>query len=150
MPATVSCGNSPAPGISEPSRAAVAAAQELIAAAHGEHRDSALVGGPERVRLAREIGRDERLLAILAASDVEKIAGLRIERIAETHRANLELVAAQSSAPGKDRDVAAIGVDVEVVGVQMRDPDPHATRSSQYGRTAPRSSSVLRSASIAV
>ena len=43
----------------------------------------------------------------------------------------------------------AIGVDVQVLRIQVRDPDRHAARS-QYGRTNPRSETILRRASIAV
>ena len=46
-------------------------------------------------------------------------------------------------------DVAAIGVDVQVLGIEMADPQAgHA--ASQYGRTTPRRVSTARSSSIAV
>ena len=44
---------------------------------------------------------------------------------------HLELVTAECRPPREDRDIAAVGVDVEVVGIQMSDADLH--ERSQYG-----------------
>ena len=61
---------------------------------------------------------------------------------------HLELVAAEARAAVEDGDVAAIGVDVQVVGVEVADADPHAR--SQYGSDEPALGDDPRSASIAV
>jgi hypothetical protein len=68
--------------------------------------------------------------------------------LADRDAGELELVPAQSRPPGEHGDVAPVGVDVQVVRVQMPDPDSHDR--SQYGRTRPRSVTIRRSASIAV
>ena len=55
----------------------------------------------------------------------------------------------QRRPPREHGDVPAVGVDVQVLRVQVADDDLHA-RGSQYGRTWPRAPTILRSASIAV
>ena len=72
-----------------------------------------------------------------------------VERLTDVDRVHDELVSPQRRTPLEDGEVAAIGVDVEVVGVQVPEPDPHEL-PSQYGRTTPRSVRTPRSASIAV
>ena len=56
------------------------------------------------------------------------------QRLADPDRLDDELVTAQRRAAREHRDVPAVGVDVEVLGVEMTDPDPHVV-PSQYGRT---------------
>jgi hypothetical protein len=73
----------------------------------------------------------------------------RADRLAEADRGHLELQAARSGAAGEDGHVPAVGIDVQVVRVEMADADPHAARS-QYCGTLPRRASTRRSASIAV
>jgi hypothetical protein len=41
-------------------------------------------------------------------------------------------VPAERGTPAEDGDVAAVGVDVEVLGIQVTDPDPHGVSLSQY------------------
>ena len=65
--------------------------------------------------------RDERLLAILAAADVEEVDLAGRDRVAEPDRAHVELVAARRGALREHGDVAAVGVDVQVVGIEMPD-----------------------------
>jgi hypothetical protein len=62
---------------------------------------------------------------------------------------DLELVPPPRRTPCEHRDVPAVGVDVQVVGVEMADADLHAA-CSQYGRANPRSVTIRRSSSIAV
>ena len=69
---------------------AVEAAEQLVAAADGEHGGAVVERGAEGAGARREVGRDEGLLAILAAADVEEIVVARHERIAEPDGANLE------------------------------------------------------------
>jgi hypothetical protein len=54
-------------------KAAVAAPEELVAAAHGEERRAA--GGRllQRLGLCGKVGRDEELLAILSAAEVIEV-----------------------------------------------------------------------------
>jgi UDP-N-acetylmuramyl tripeptide synthase len=68
-----------------------------------------------------------RTLVEGAASRVAVIA--LNDGIAHADRAHVELVAARACPSREHRDVAAVGVDVQVVGVQVPDPDPHAARS---------------------
>ncbi len=56
------------PGELRPRAVAVEAAEELIAAAHGQECGSGLHGFDERGALGGEIRRDQRLLAVLAAA----------------------------------------------------------------------------------
>ena len=53
----------------------------------------------------------------------------RGHRVAHADRLHLELVAARSRALGEDGDVAAVGIDVQVVGIEMADADLHAAFS---------------------
>ena len=129
---------------------AIATTEELVPAAHCEHRDATRMRCSKRLALASEIRRDERLLAILASTDVQQVVRGRVELVADPDRPNDQLVATQLRTTREDRDVAAIGVDVQVVGVQVTEANPHQALASQYGRTAPRSVSTPRSSSIAV
>ena len=79
----------------------------------------------------QEVGGDEPLLTILAASDVEEVVSGGIEHVSEADRVHLELVAAQSGSAREHGDVAAVGVDVQVLGIEMPDADPHDRCSSQ-------------------
>ena len=81
-PATVSCGKSAGARHPRAVAAAVAATEQLIAAADGEQR-GARRRRPRRCVAARgEVGCDERLLPILAAADVEEVVRARLERVA--------------------------------------------------------------------
>src|SRR5262249_16612482 len=129
---------------------AVRAAHELVPAAHGEQRGAAGDRGRPAGGSGDEILGDELLLAVLAAADIEEIVLARLDRLADGDRAHLELVPAPGGASRQHGDVPAVGVDVQVVGIEVADDDSHAARSSQYGRTKPRSATICRSASIAV
>ncbi len=76
-----------------------------------------------------EVGRDERLLTVLPAANVEEVDLAGRHRVADADRPHVELVPAQTRPLGEDRDVPAVGVDVQVVGIEMADPDPHAALS---------------------
>ena len=149
-PATVWSGKRPMPGQLGAVAVAVEAAEQLVAAADRE--DGRAARRPPRARrraFAARSTRDERLLAVLAAADVEQVVRARPQRVAHRDRLDVELVPAPGRAPREHRDVAAVGVDVQVVRIEVPDADLHAARS-QYGRTWPRSPMILRSASIAV
>src|SRR5215203_6047471 len=87
-------------------------------------------------------------LPILSSSDVEEIVLVRTHRVAETDRPIVQLDAAPGSAPLEHGHVAAVGVDVEVVRIQMTENELQA--ASQYGLTSPRSDAIRRRASMAV
>src|SRR6185437_15267414 len=93
----------------------------------------------QRVSPNGEVTGDHRLLAILAPADVEEVVRPRRERRLERDRVDVELVPARSGPMLEHGDVPPVGVDVEVLGVQMPDADDHAA-SSQYGRVSPASS----------
>ena len=65
--------------------------------------------------------RDQSLLAILAAADVEEVDLADRYRVAHPDRPHVELVAAQGGALREHGDVAAVGVDVQVVRIEMPD-----------------------------
>src|SRR6185437_10892658 len=132
-----------------PVEVSIRAPEQLVAAADREHRGSIGHRPTYVFRLRRQIRRDKGLLAVLAASDIQQIVLVGSQRIADRHRTHLKVMAPPRCAAGKDRDVAAVGIDVEVVRIEMPDDDLHAARS-QYGRTKPRSPTTFRSASIAV
>ena len=108
---------------------AIEAAEQLIAAADGEQGGAAVERGADLLGAGGEVGGDERLLAVLAAADVEEVVLAGDEAVAEADRAHLELVAAPRRPPGEDRHVAAVGVDVQVVGIEVADDDLHAAAS---------------------
>ena len=129
------------PGALEPlpARVAVPAAEQLIAAADREERGSAVDLRRQRVPLLREVGGDERLLAVLAAADVVQGARSRLDPVAEPDRAHLELVPPPRRAPRQHRDVAAVGVDVQVVGIEVADAIvTRAPSPSSYARSRAR------------
>ena len=117
------------PGSSTARDVAVEAAEQLVAAADREERRSRLGGLAQRPGLLDEVVRDERLLAVLTAADVEEIDLAGRHRVAHADRAHVELVPAQAGALGEHGDVAAVGVDVQVVGIEVADADPHAALS---------------------
>ena len=116
-----------------PAPVAVEPAEQLVAAADGEKRRPGGGRFGERAGLAGEIGRDERLLAILPAADVEEVDGRR-HRLAEPDRLQLEIDPA-GPRPGLEHgDVPAIGVDVEVLRVEVADAELHAAAARSRGR----------------
>ena len=108
----------------------VEAAEQLVAAADGEQRRAVRDVRPQRVALGGEVGCDQRLLAVLAAADVEEVDLAARHVVAGPDRADVELVPAPARPAFEHGDVAAVGVDVEVVRVEVADDDPrHAARS---------------------
>ena len=78
----------------------IAAAEELVAAAHCEEGRAALDGHADARALRGEIGRDQLLLAVLTAADVEEIVLARPHVVAERDRRHDQLVPPQSRSPG--------------------------------------------------
>ena len=127
----------------------IRASQELVAAADGQEGRAVCHRGPQPVSERSERGRDQLLLAVLAAPDVEQIVLALRKRTAGTERPHLELVPAPRRAAREHRDVPAVGVDVQVIRKEVPDDELHAA-ASQYGLTSPRRATISRSASIAV
>ena len=98
---------------------------------------------------ARFVG-DEDLLAVLAAADVVEVVLAGDDRVVHPDRGHVEVVPPPGGASREDGDVAAVGVDVEVVRIEMTDANPRHAARSQYGFARPRSATIRCSASIAV
>ena len=71
----------PGPGHPGAVAPAVAPAEQLVAAADREQRGPAVDRGAEVVASYGEVGGDQRLLAILAAADVEKVVHAGLEGV---------------------------------------------------------------------
>ena len=101
----------------------VAVAEQLVAAADAEDHRAALRGGVQRVALdGGEVLRAQRLVAVLAAAEVEEVVGVGVELLAEPRARQLEADPAPRAAPLEQQQVAAVGVDVHQVRVQRADP----------------------------
>ena len=114
----VSRSTSPTPG--QPLVAQlVAVAEQLQPAADGEHDRAALGGGVQRVALdRREVARAQRLVAVLAAADVEEVVRVGVDLVADPGARELEADPAPRAAPLEHGQVAAVGVDVHQVGIE--------------------------------
>ena len=112
-----------------PVASAIAAAEQLVAAADRQGRRPGRNRFTQRLAAAGQVGRDERLLAILAAADVDEVVVRRRQRVARVDPRHLDRVPAEGGPPLEHRDVAAIRVDVEVVRVEVGDADPHPASS---------------------
>ena len=67
-----------------------------------------------------------------------EVGGLGVELLADAQRPLLELEPAPLEPAPDDLHVAAVGVDREVLGVELAEHELHAAASSQYGRASPR------------
>ena len=84
--------------------AAVAAAEQLVAAAHREQRGAAVDDRlDQRLRLRREVLGDEELLAVLAAADVVEVVRAGDDRVVHPDRRHVELVAAPARRAARRR-----------------------------------------------
>ena len=79
----------------------IAAAKELVAAADGEERCAGVDRLLDRGPLLDQVRGDQRLLAVLAATDVEQVVLAGLELIADGDRRHIELVPAQGRPPRK-------------------------------------------------
>jgi hypothetical protein len=130
--------------------AAVETPEELVSAAHRQQRRTAPDGLPQSTTSRREVRGDELLLAILAAADVEQVVLAGLQLVADANRLDCELQPARGRPSLEDSDVAPVGVDVQVLGVQVPDANRRHAARSQYGRASPRSATIRCSASMAV
>ncbi len=76
-----------------------------------------------------EVGRDHRLLPILPAADVEQVVRAGLEPGSDGHRLQREAVTAGGRAAFEHRDVPAIGIDVQVLGVEVAHAQDHGAPS---------------------
>ncbi len=106
--------------------AAVAVAEQLVAAADGEQRRAVVERRAQRGRLAQELLGDEHLVAILPAADQDQVRRARIDVLAERHGRDLDRHAAPARALLEHAHVAAVGVDREQLRVERH--DAHGTR----------------------
>src|SRR6185437_9239937 len=121
----------------------VALAEQLVAAADGEE-DCAVV---DRLRKRRALGLDHvggdgALVAVLAAADVEEVVRARIDRLALAGAVVDEADPAPFAAPPQKDDVAAVGVDVHLVGVEPEDAKLHHSSWPRTTTVEPTWSSV--------
>ena len=100
----------------------VVVAEQLVAAAHGEHagagRDRAL---ERRLLVLEEVFIDERLLAILPAPEKENVDLVHTLGRAPPELDQPSLEVAPLGALQQGEDVASIAVDVHEVGIQPAD-----------------------------
>ena len=129
---------------------AVEPAEQLIPAADGEESCAARDHLANRIASRREIRSDQLLLTILAAADVEQVVLAGAQLVADADRLDRKLQPARGRPALEDGDVAPVGVDVQVLGVQVPDADRRHAARSQYGRASPRSETIPCSASMAV
>ena len=96
----------------------VVLAQHLIAAADGEHGHTVLDGGLELSGLLPfQVVQKDLLLKILAAADEDKVAVFRVELRTDRDVYDIRLHAAPLQPPLHAKDVAAVAVEVQHVGV---------------------------------
>ena len=130
----------------------VVVAEELVAAAHREHAGAAVHCFLEWWLLElEEVFVDERLLAILAASEEEDVDLVHLRDGAAAELDQSRLVSTPLRALEQREDVAAVAVDIHEVGIEPAYGEDvvgpwHLFYVSQYGLAHPRrTSSALRS-----
>jgi hypothetical protein len=97
----------------------IAVAEQLVAAADGEQSGAILDGRRDRLTLRpQHVLGNEHLIAVLPAPDVDQVMRARIESLAGAGGGVLEGDAAPLTAALQEEDVAAIRVDVHLLGVE--------------------------------
>ena len=109
--------------------AAVDVAEQLVAAAHGEQRRAVRDRARELCAVALQVVGDQQLVAILAAAEQEEVDLGGVELLRRTQRALDELDPAPCAALAQHEHVPAVGVDREVLGVELAEDELHAVRS---------------------
>jgi hypothetical protein len=108
---------------------AVEAPEQLVPAADRQGGGTTLDRLGQRGAHGRERRRDQLLLTVLAATDVVEVVLARPDEVAGPERPHLELVPAPGRAARQHRNVAPVGVDVEVLRKEVADDDLHAAAS---------------------
>jgi hypothetical protein len=112
-------------------------AEQLVAAAHGKDGGARCDRRLQRLALRlHEVAGDQRLVAVLAAAHVEEVVRLGVDRLSRPGGRKLEADAAPLAAALEHRDVAAVGIDVHVVGIQPHDAQGGAVAHESSGRAA--------------
>jgi hypothetical protein len=106
-----------------PGAVPVEAPEELVAAADGEEGGTVSDLLAQRLSLASKIGRDESLLAILATADVVEVVLSGADSVSEPDRPVVEADPAPGGTALQDRDIAPVGIDVQVIGIEVSDDD---------------------------
>jgi hypothetical protein len=94
----------------------------LVAAANPEH--DCAVGSCLDKRVSFEfeqVGCAAALILVLAASEVEQIEAPGIDLIADPNRRHIAADRAPAAAILEHGDVASVGIDVQLIGVEGRD-----------------------------
>ena len=94
---------------------AVRTPEQLVAAAHSQHGRAAIDSGNDAVALRLQVLRNERLLTILAAADVEEIEVTLRDGVADAHRTNLELVSSLERALDRGLELTPAGDELVVL-----------------------------------
>src|SRR5262249_14443695 len=91
-----------------------------------EHHGTVLDRGGERIALGLEhVGGDRSLVAVLAAAEVEEVVVGGVQSLAWARGRVGELDAPPLAAPAQEEDVAAVGVDVHLIGVEGEAAELH-------------------------
>ena len=104
----------------------VAAAQQLVATADGEHDRAVANRIGERPSLALDhVGGDGSLVAILATAEIDEVVLARVEALSGSGSRVLEVDPAPLAAALQEEDVAAVGVDVHLLRVESEQAQLH-------------------------
>ena len=140
----------PTPGRRVPLAVGVAGARELYPSTHPQERGPVLRGRTKRGRLCvGQVVRHDALVAILSSPEVVEVVSARLDTVAEPDFGDLQGEPAPLQPLGEHGDVAPVGVDVHLGGVEVAQAD-RAHASSQKACATPRSTRSSRRSSIAV
>src|SRR4051794_35639289 len=126
--------------------AAVDVAEQLVPPAYANHHRPLAHRRPQIGLPRKQVGNDEALVPVLAAAEVVDVG--RRQGIAGAAGQEVEADAAPAATPVEHGHVAPVGIDVQMLRIEMADAELHCP--SQYGRTTPRDSSFPRRSSMAV
>ena len=104
----------------------VAVPEELVAAADREHDGAVVHRLRESGSLGRdEVARDDPLVAVLAASQIDEVMGPGVQRLAWPGGDIREPEPSPFAAPPQEQDVAPVGVDVHLLRVERHHAELH-------------------------
>ena len=97
-------------------------AQELITAAHPQHHRAVICRMAQWVGLVGQVFSDQHLVSILATAQVVEVA-VGGDGVADPDFCDFQRQPPPLQAAPEHRDVSPVGVDVQVIRVQMTQPD---------------------------
>jgi hypothetical protein len=103
--------------------------EQLVPAADRQEGGTCLHSSLDALALGGEVRCDQRLLPVLPAADVEQIVSTGAHLVSRPDLRDFELDPAPGGTPLEDGDVAPVGVDVQVVRIEVPDDHLHAARS---------------------